>query len=277
MMERTAGISWFRRAGLTLLELLATIVIFSLLMLAVGHVLTTSILARQRISQQLEVVDRATGTMDLLVQDLKQIHVYDSRAYLFVESPTVSGKGVTSVAFACLTPVRVSDDLRERPGLIEVAYLVGEDPAHEGAMRVFRREMPIETDPRATSIRTSDHGLVLLADNLEDFHMEFLAPPAAGTTTGTTAGSGAGTTGPSATAVAAAAAAGTSAQPEFSETWAGGFGRAALPAAVRITVRARGEGAGAPMQLERTVRLPVDNVENELLQSQLRSSVPVAR
>ena len=180
---------------------------------------------------------------------LEGMHTYDSRAYLLVENNAFGETTATAVAFPSSTPVRVSEEQRQRPGLIEVAYLIGESPEYQGKLRLFRRELAIETDPNQTVIRTTDDGLTLLVDAMTEFYMEFL----------------------SAEAIENAQA---GLPPQFVDKWESGFGQEALPVAVRVTITmADPTGDSKPVTLERTVRLPTNDVAKETLQEDLEKSL----
>jgi len=237
------------RPGMTLLELMVTVIIFGLLVAMLAGVFHSSVRARSAVSRNLDVIDRAYGAMEILMRDLEAIHAFDSRAYLMVETNDFDGRTGTSIAFPTSNGLRVSEHLREKPGLMEAAYLVGPDPETEGALRLFRREFEIETDEAATTIRTLNEGLVLLADGLQEFHMEFLS------------------------AEVAEEAAESGAEPEFAEQWEGGFGTDKLPVAIRIAMVVGQDGAA--MTLRRTVRLPTQDVDAETLQPLLKASLGI--
>jgi len=237
------------RSGMTLLELMVTVIIFGLLVAMLTGVFHASVRARSAVTRNLDVIDRAYGAMEILIRDLEAIHAFDSRAYLMVETNDFDGRTGTSIAFPTSDNLRVSEHLREKPGLMEAAYLVGPDPENEGALRLFRRELEIETDEMATTIRMANEGLVLLADGLQEFHMEFL----------------------SAEAAADAAERGT--EPEFTDAWEGGFGTDKLPVAIRITMVVGHHGP--TMTLRRTVKIPTQDVDAETLQPLLKASLGI--
>ena len=237
---------WRRAArGMTLLELIATLIILGGLITALMEIKRSSMQARRVVNSTLNVIDQADGGMDVLVRDLEAVHAFDSRAYLIVEKREVAQRPITSIAFSCLTPIRVSEELREKPGLVEIAYLVGEDPNNENALAVFRRELTIETDRSAAEIRTSDQGLVLLADGLSELDMEFLPPPEEDEPA-------------------------NGRETEYVNEWEGGFGAENMPAAIRIRVSTdHNEDRDKALVFQRTVRLPIPTVTDETLQPAL--------
>ncbi len=239
------------RRGMTLLEVTATLAIFGALVVMLLNIVSSSIQARHTVETNISVIDRAYGAMDAIVKDLETMHVSDDRAYLLAEENRIYNKNVTSIAFSCLTPVRVSEQLRERPGLVEIAYLVGPQPGSDNQLRLFRRELEIETNHDARQIRFSDEGLVLLVEHVDDFHLEFLSKEAA-----------------------EEAREVEGLEPEWTEQWVGGFGPENLPEAIRIVMTAGGEKVGAPdMTLHRTVRLADSDVEKSMLQATLEESL----
>jgi hypothetical protein len=214
-------------------------------------ILHQSVRTRRTVATNLSVIDRAYGAMETLVRDLECMHTFDSRAYLIVEVHGFNDveEDGTSIAFPCQTPLRVSEHFREKPGLLEIAYLVGEDPAGKGRLRVFRRELEIETETGARAIRMSDEGLVLLVDGLTQFRMEFLSADEA-------------------------AVAREGGVPEWVSEWEPTFGSGGLPVAVRLHVTAAADrGDGPAFTLERTVRLPVKDVATETLDTALKESL----
>lgn len=240
-----------RRAvpGMTLLELVATLIVFSMLMTGLMQVFHGAIRNRETVITNLSVIDEAHGAMEILVRDLESMHTYDSRTYLMVDVQPFDEAEGTSIAFPTSTPVRVSEHFRERPGLVEIAYLVGPDPDTEGAMRVFRRELEIETDTAAQAIRLANEGLVLLVSGLSEFHMTFLSTDEA-------------------------ELAQEGGEPEFADRWESGFGTEKLPVAIEVVMTVGGHQAGAPMMtLTRTIRLPVADVSQQTLQEQLSASL----
>ena len=129
--------------------------------------------------------------------------------------------------------------MQEHPGLIEIAYLIGPDPQHQDRLRLFRREVEIETNRGATEIRTREDGLVLLVDGLKEFHMEFLKSDV------TEAGLGAK-------------------ESDYLATWPCGFGADKLPAAVRMTMVVASEApGGGDLTLKRIVRIPATSVAQD--------------
>jgi type II secretory pathway pseudopilin PulG len=236
---------------MTLLELLVATAITGTILVTIAVAMQTSVTTRNTVDRRLAALAQARGVLELICDDLQQVHVYDSRAYLIVEKRDVARRTITSIAFPCATPVRVSEEMQQRPGLIEIAYLVGQDPNNTNALAVFRREIGIETDRAAKQIRMSDQGLVLLADGLTEFNMEFLPRPAEDDP-----------------------ANGREAQ--FEDQWDGGFGVDTMPAAIRVRI------SNDPQQdrtkalvFQRTVRLPVPNVVDEMLQPALNESLDV--
>ena len=234
---------------MTLIELLAAILITGWVLVTIAMALDGSIKVRRKIDEKLDALARARGVMNLICDDLSRLHVYDSRAYLIVEKRQVAQRQITSIAFSCLTPIRVSEELREKPGLVEIAYLVGEDPNNKNALAVFRRELTIETDRSALEIRTSDQGLVLLADGLSELDMEFLPPPEEDEPA-------------------------NGRETEYADEWEGGFGAENMPAAIRIRVSTdHNEDRDKALVFQRTVRLPIPAVTDETLQPALTESL----
>ncbi|MBN2584551.1 MAG: hypothetical protein JXL80_15925 [Planctomycetes bacterium] len=236
---------------MTLLELLVATAITGVILVTIAVALRTSVATRSAVDQRLTALAQARGVLDLICDDLQQLHVYDSRAYLMVEKREIAGKTATSIAFPCATPVRVSEEMREKPGLIEIAYLVGQDPNNEDLLALFRRELSIETDRSATEISKSDQGLVLLADGLSEVNMEFLPQP-------------------------------TEEEPvngreaEYVEEWEGGFGVDKLPVAIRLRISTDPrEDRDKATVFCRTVRLPIPSVDDEMLQPPLNESLDV--
>jgi prepilin-type N-terminal cleavage/methylation domain-containing protein len=240
-----------RRPGMTLLELLVATAITGTILVTIGIAMRTSVTTRSAVDRRLESLAKVRGVLDLVCDDLQQVHVYDSRAYLLVEKREVAGKTVTSIAFPSATPIRVSEEMRERPGLIEIAYLVGQDPNNEKALAVFRRELAIETDRSAVAIRSSDQGLVLLADGLTEFDMDFLPQP--------------GEDEPA-----------NGRQAEYQDQWEGGFGVDKMPVAIRFRISADPQtDPQKALVFRRTVRLPTPDVNGEMLQPALNESLNV--
>jgi len=235
-----------RERAMTLIELMAAMTILAALFAILFVIFRQTLMARKAVDENLSSIERATGSMDLLVRDLEQLHVYDTRAYFLIKQQDIAGHKTTSVAFACLTLLRVSEDMRQKPGLIEVAYMVGADPKQDGALTVFRRELPIETNTSTTEIRDSSQGMVLLADGLTEFNVEFLPPSS---------------TDPN------------EPPPDFVTEWLGAFGADKMPQALRVRITAGGVAGRPPMTLERTVRLPIASVSKEMLQPQLQNAV----
>ncbi|NIA22051.1 MAG: hypothetical protein GWP05_08855 [Anaerolineaceae bacterium] len=232
-----------------MLELLVATAVSCLVLMAIAMALSGSVRTKRKIDQKLDALARARGVMNLICDDLSRLHVYDSRAYLIVEKRQVAQRQVTSIAFPCLTPIRVSEELREKPGLLEIAYLVGQDPNDENALALFRRELPIETDRSARQIRTSDQGLVLLADGLSELNMEFLPQPTEDDPL-------------------------NGRQAEYVQEWEGGFGVENMPAAIRIRVSTdHRENRDKALVYLRTVRLPIPAVTDEMLQPALKESL----
>jgi len=249
MHQRQTTSSPRRLRAMTLIEMLVATAISGLVLMAIAMALNGSIRTRRKIDQKLDELARARGVMNLICDDLSRLHVYDSRAYLIVEKHQVAHRQITSIAFACLTPVRVSEELREKPGLIEIAYLVGQDPNDPNALALFRRELPIETDRSAGQIRISDQGLVLLADGLSELNMEFLPQPADDEPA-------------------------NGREAEYVEEWEGGFGAENLPAAIRIRVSTdRRENRDKALVYMRTIRLPIPEITDEMLQPTLEESL----
>ncbi len=242
------GLNFTARA-MTLIELVAAIVILSLMFLALMTMFSTTVSSREKIDDRLGTLEAATGVMDLLAHDLEQIHVYDTRTYFMLNQQDTSGSKLTSIAFPCLSGMRVSDDLRQNPGLIEVAYMASQDPKNPNLIVVQRREMAIETNLAANTIRNSDQGLVLLADNLTEFKIEFLPPPLP-------------------------VANGQPPPPaEFKNEWTGGFGADKIPVAVRINLTGGGVNGSPPFSLERIIRMPMISVQTEMLNATLTSAL----
>jgi type II secretory pathway pseudopilin PulG len=234
---------------MTLIELLAAIAIMAFMFVILMSAFATTIRSRDKLEDRLSTLEAATGVMDLLTHDLEQIHVYDSRAYFMLSQQDITGQKITSIAFPCLSPMRVSDDLRQNPGLIEVAYLAAQDPKNPNLIQVQRRELAIETNMAATTIRNSDQGLVLLADNLTQFTIDFLPPPLP-----VTNGSPSTVT-------------------DFTDQWTGGFGADKIPVAVRIQLTGGGTNGGPSFSLERTIRMPISSVQTEMLESTMTSAL----
>jgi type II secretory pathway component PulJ len=234
---------------MTLIELVAAIVIMAVMFLALMKMFSTTVLSREKIEDRLGTLEAATGVMDLLAHDLEQIHVYDSRTYFMLNQQDITGGKITSIAFPCLSPMRVSDDLRQNPGLIEVAYLASQDKKNPNLVVVQRREMPIETSMAAKTIRDSEQGLVLLADSLTQFSIDFLPPPA-----------------PVASGTA-------STSTDFTDQWTGGFGADKIPVAIRIQLTGGGINGSPPFSLERIIRMPELSVQTEMLNTTLTSAL----
>ena len=242
------------RPAMTLLELVVTVAVFGVMIAMLMGIFNSTLQARRTVEKHLSVIDRAYLAMDVLVRDLETMHVADSRTYLFVELRDFPSGRATSIAFPSTTEVRVSELLRQHPGLIEIAYLIGPDPDVPDALRVFRREAEVETNARVRQIRTEDKGLVLLVDAVKTFRMEFLSKQAA------------------------SAATSTQTAPQFVERWDGRFGADTLPSAIRIILTVRSPEANGPeMTIERTVRLPQSNVYTEMLQYPLQKSLGIVR
>ena len=127
MHQRATTLSPRRLRAMTLLELLVATATTGTVLVTIAMALTTSVMTRKKVEMKLDALARARGVMNLICDDLSRLHVYDSRAYLIIEKRQVARRQITSIAFSCLTPVRVSEELREKPGLVEIAYLVGED------------------------------------------------------------------------------------------------------------------------------------------------------
>jgi len=236
---------------MTLLELLVATAITGTILVTIAVAMQTSVTTRSAVDRRLESLAKVRGVLDLVCDDLQQVHVYDSRAYLIVEKREVAGRTITSLAFPCATPIRVSEEMRERPGLIEIAYLVGQDPNNEKALAVFRRELAIETDRSAVTIRSSDQGLVLLADGLTEFDMDFLPQPEEDEPA-------------------------NSRQAEYEDQWEGGFGVDKMPVAIRFRLSTDPqEDREKALVFRRTVRLPIPDVNGELLQPPLNESLDV--
>ena len=248
-MIRQTTTSPRRLRAMSLIELLAATVISALVLMTIAMALRGSVRVRQKIDQKLDALARARGVMNLICDDLSRLHVYDSRAYLIVEKRDVAQRPITSIAFSCLTPIRVSEELREKPGLLEIAYLVGRDPNDQNALALFRRELTIETDRSANQIRASDQGLVLLADGLSELDMEFLPPPEEDDPA-------------------------NGRETEYVDEWEGGFGAENMPLAIRIRVSTdHNEDREKAQVFVRTVRLPIAEVLNEMLQPALNESL----
>jgi len=240
------------RPGMTLLELMVTVVIFGSLVTMLAGVFYSSVQARSAVGANLDVIDRAFGAMEILVRDLEAVHAFDSRAYLMVETNDFDGRTGTSMAFPTSNVLRVSEHLREKPGLMEAAYLVGPDPETAGALRLFRRELEIETDADAASIRMADDGLVLLASGLQEFRAEFLDPETA------------------------EEAAEQGVEPEFTDAWESGFGTDTFPLAIRILMVVGSDGKTGPaMTIQRTIRIPTQDLAQEALQKPLEASLGI--
>lgn len=252
MTLRATTTSRHRCRAMTLLELMVTIAIFGGLMAMLLTIFDSSLQSRATVNQHIDVIDRAYGAAEMVVRDLESLHAFDSRAYLIVETHEFGDTTGTSIAFPTATPIRVSQPFQEKPGLIEIAYLVGPDPDQEGRLRLFRRELEIETDTNAKEIRKADEGLVLLVSGLKEFRMEFL----------------------SADEVTASEEEDRDA--EYADQWEGGFGTAALPVTIRLVMTAASPKDYQPeMTLQRTVRLPISNVSTEMLQEPLNSSLGI--
>lgn len=235
--------------GFTLLELVATLIILGGLVIALMEVKRSTVQARRSVDSTLRVIDEAQGAMDIIIRDMEAMHTYDSRAYLMVETLPFSKTQGTSIAFPTSTPVRISEPLRERPGLVEIAYLVDENPDGTGSLRLFRRELEVEPDPNATTIRLVGEGLVLFAEGLQEFHMEFLSAEEA-------------------------ERAQEGQVPQWTEEWESGFGQDKLPVAIRVTLTVMApEEGGAPMTMKRTVRLPINDPAKETLQPLLETTL----
>lgn len=236
---------------MTLLELMVTLVILGGLVVMISQIYGQTVRSRDMVIGNLDVVDRAQSVIDLMVSDLEAMHTFDSRAYLFVDVVPFRETEGTAIAFPTSSRVRVSEEQREVAGLMEVAYLVSEDPDHQGLLRVFRRELEIETDPNATAIRGSSDGLTLLVDGLKEFRMEFLSADALEDL-------------PKGT------------EPEYVKEWQPGWGPEALPVAIRVIITVNDpKGAGKPLTLMRTVRLATGVVDTETLQEPLKKELGI--
>lgn len=237
---------------MTLLELMATLAIFGALLAMLGGVFMSSVNARDSVERNLSIMKRAHGVMEIIVRDIEDMHAFDSRAYFLAEVNSIADTEATNIAFPTVSPLRVMEALREKPGLMEIAYLTGEDPNHEGTLRLFRRELEVETDSSATAIRLTDEGLVLLSDRLAGFKITFLS------------------------ADEAEAAAERNAEPVFVEQWEGGFGPEKLPVAIRVALTMSGEGPDSPrLEVKRTLRLPTQDVEEETLQAKMKEAMGI--
>lgn len=231
--------------AMTLLELSAAVAISTVVVLAVMNLYQGSLRSRQKVSSAIETIDRVRGIVSLLSSDIEQMHVYDDRAYLLVDDLLIDNVESTSIAFASLTGMRVSEEVRDYPGPIEVAYMVGRDEQNPGKLRLFRRELPISINRQETSIRTSLQGFVLLADNLEQVRLEFLPALAADDST-------------------------TTPEDVWQKAWQKRFVRSdspdtALPRAARLILTAAAEGERtSPITVERIIRLPQPNAALEM-------------
>jgi prepilin-type N-terminal cleavage/methylation domain-containing protein len=248
-LRRAASSPCPARRGMTMLELLAVLAIIGGLSAIIATIFTHTIRSRQVIIGHIDMVDRARGIMDLVVQDLADMHTFDSRAYLFVEVNDFNGQNGTAIAFPSATTTRVSKELRERPGLMEIAYLVGEQAGEQpGLLRLFRRELHVQTDTNVTSIEASDQGIVLLAEDVKEFRMEFLSAEAISETE-------------------------EGEEPEFEEEWESGHGTESIPVAIRVHLTVAGGRMVGDLTLQRTVRLPTRDVAMETLQGPLEQAL----
>ena len=166
----------------------------------------------------------------------------------------ITQRPATRLAFPTLTSVRVSEEKRSYPGPIEVAYLIGRDYNNPGRMALFRRELSISINRQETAIRDSTQGFVLLADNLEDFRLEFLPAEA---------------TAAPAEAVSRASTA-AAMEDVWQKAWQRRFIRSdvqqeAIPRAVKVHLTAAAEGnRGAPASVACIIRLPQPNAAREM-------------
>jgi type II secretory pathway component PulJ len=236
---------------MTLLELIVTMAIFGALVVMLVSIFHSSIQASQAVERHVSLISRAYGATDIIVKDLEAMHVYDSRAYLMVDVIPFSRTTGTSIAFPTSTPVRVTEHLRDRPGLVEIAYLIATDPSNPETLWLFRRELEIETNRSAKEIRMADQGVVLLVDGLEAFHMEFLSQDASQSTEGVK-------------------------DSDWVEKWDSGFGQSTLPAAIRISLTVGSKSGGPQMAIQRTVRIPTPDISVETHEAALKRSLGLA-
>ncbi len=248
---------WAR--GLTLLELMVTLAILGALVIMISQVYSQTVRNREMVLGNLDVVNRAENIMNLVVADLEAMHTFDSRAYLFVNDLELTVKDPDNpkqekqvvchaMAFPTTSNVRVTPDRIEAPGLMEVAYLIAPDPFHQGYLRLFRRELAIETQYGVQEMRTSEYGLTLLASDLRGFRLEFLS---AKTVEETPAGQ----------------------DMKYDDKWEPSWGPEKLPVAIRITLTvADPRDQSGDFTLKRVVRLCTNDVDTETLQSQLRDA-----
>lgn len=248
-LRRAASSPCPARRGMTMLELLVVLAIVGGLSAIIATIFTQTIRSRQMIIGHVDLVDRARGVMDLVVRDLADMHTFDSRAYFFVEVNDFGGQNGTAIAFPSSTTTRVSKELRERPGLVEIAYLVGEQTGEQtGLLRLFRRELEVQTDTNVTSIEASDQGIVLLAEDVKAFRMEFLSAKAIAETE-------------------------PGEDPEFVEEWESGHGTESIPVAIRVHLTVAGGRGVGDLSFQRTVRLPTRDVATETLQGPLEQAL----
>jgi hypothetical protein len=239
---------------------MVTLAILGALVVMISQVYSQTVRNREMVIGNLDTVNQAEDIMNLIVTDLEAMHTFDSRAYLFVndlqltvKDPADQSREVEvvchAIAFPTTSRVRVTPDRIDAPGLMEVAYLIDDkNPNHEGHLRLFRRELAIETQAGAQEMRTSEYGLTLLASDLRGFSLEFLS---AETVKEAKAGE----------------------EMKYETKWDPSWGPEKLPVAIRITLTvADPRTQGSDFTLKRIVRLYTNDVDAETMQPQLKKA-----
>ena len=178
--------------GFTLLEIMITIIITSMIMMALYGVLVSALQAHELISEVTHGMDVGPLIMAQIRQDLEAVFVPEtvppknfSTFFAGVDKPQF-GIEMDQIGFITTVPTFVFEEGEEKPKLIsitEVGYKILKDPKSQNSKyyTLFRREEPFigntqSAKPNADVLTGGK--LYPLYDKILSFKLEFLDPKA---------------------------------------------------------------------------------------------------
>ena len=133
------------RRGFTIAEVLITVAIMSLMLVAITRVLNSVRITRDRVHNIQETQLAGPLIVDMIVRDLRGIHVTDRprATHLSVEDRVEYGLDADRIDFVTTTNSRealIDGDQRLRADICEVGYMARIRPGDDQFLELYRRE-----------------------------------------------------------------------------------------------------------------------------------------